>query len=455
MRSRLLRSLWSLPAFATCFACATVDPQPDYDRAREEIRAATGAQDVFDPSRAALTNAEIDVLLRDGLGLEEATRLALLNNRRLQAGFFAIGVSRADFVQAGLLANPSLSLAFLFPDTGGRVKWTADLMGNVADVWQLPARQDVARAGLEQRILEISRFAGELVAGTQAAYFESSAAREARAVALANVELARRSLAGVRAQVEGGVATRTDEALAESSALSADLEHQRSERDVAAALRRLAALLSVERDLLDVALTDPLPGPTHTALAREALVERTLAERADVRAADRAVSAAEKRVALERRSRFGLDAGVSAERPEGGASNDFLLGPAAGIELPLFDQHQAQIARAQLELAERVKEREALAVEVRQQVRAAFDAADVASRAAAFANGTLVPQALQTEKLAERAYALGDTTVLTLLQAQKAALDARRTGIDALLEAALARIELERAAGARLEDGRP
>jgi outer membrane protein TolC len=53
--------------------------------------------------------------------------------------------------------------------------------------------------------------------------------------------------------------------------------------------------------------------------------------------------------------------------------------------------------------------------------------------------------------LAAKAYELGDTTVLVLLQAQKSVLEARRTEIDALLEAVLARIELERAAGAPLD----
>ena len=143
--------------------CATVDPTPDYELAKQEIRATTGEEVVHGPDEPVLSGEEIGTMLADGLGLDEATRLALLNNRRIQAGFLALGVARADYVQAGLLENPSLSLAFLFPDGGGRVRWTADLVGSVTEIWQIPSRQACAQAGIDQRILELSRFAGELV----------------------------------------------------------------------------------------------------------------------------------------------------------------------------------------------------------------------------------------------------------------------------------------------------
>ena len=452
MRRRFFLHLGSALALVAAGGCASVDPRADYEEARREIRAATGEAEVHDPGEPALSSEEIGGVLADGLGLAEATRLALLNNRRLQAGFRSLGVARADYVQAGLLENPSLSLAFLFPEGGGRARWTADLVGSVAEIWRIPARRALARAGLEQRILELSRFAGELVAGTRAAYLEGVAAREARSLAREDVELARRSLAGVRRQVEEGVASRTDEGLAESLALAAELASQRAEREEAASLRRLAALLSLEEDLLGVRLSDPLPDPAWRGPEREQLVEESVSARADVRAAERAVAAAEERVSLERRRKFGLGAGASAERPEGGSSADLLVGPAATVELPIFDRNQAQVSRAELELAERRKEREALVAEVRQEVRAALDRAEVASRAAVFARDELVPQALRTAALAERAYELGDTTVLTLLEARKAALEARRTELEALLEAALSRIDLERAAGAPLGD---
>ncbi len=442
---------WAVPLVTLC-ACATVDPSADYQAARDGIRASTGEEVVYDPEEPPLRSEEIEAVLSGGLRLEEATRLALLNNRRLHAGFLSLGVARADYVQAGLLENPSLSLAFLFPDGGGRVKWAAELAGNVSEIWQIPSREAVARAGLEQRILELSRFAGELVIATKTAYFESVAAREARSVARTNAELAKRSLDAVHRRVENGVATRIEENLAQSLVSNTELESQRAEREEAAGKRRLAALLSLKTDLFVVELTDPIPEPSSSQMDREALVAQSLRGRADVRAASAALEAAEGQAALERRQKFpSIGAGIAAERPEVGSSVDFLSGPGATIEIPIFDQNQAQVSRADFRVRELRKEQEALEAEAGQAVRAAVDEAVIAARAAVFARDELLPQAEESAVLAQRSYELGDTTVLVLLEAQRGALRARTTGIATRLEAARSRLEVERALGAPID----
>jgi outer membrane protein, heavy metal efflux system len=450
---------WIVPILllsaATASACATVDPRPDYARARDEIRVTAGEEEVFDPEGPVLSTEEIRAMLADGLALDEAGRLALLNNRRLQAGFLGLGVARSDFVQAGLLKNPSLSIAFLFPSGGGRTKWEAELAGNVAELWQIPARKALAGEEVEQRILELSRFAGELVASTKRAYFESVAAREGLAVARADEELARRSLAAVKRQVEMGVATRTEQNLAESDSLRAGFALLEAERGATSAKRELAALLSIEFDLLEVELTDPLPAPIAPALGRESLVQRSLELRPDMRAAGRAIAAAEARVSLEKRRVIqGASLGIAAERPEGGSAVDFLAGPSAALEIPIFDQNQAQVSRAEYHLGEIRKEYEGLAVDVSQQVRAGVDRAIAAANAGKFAQSELIPQAEASAALAQRAFDLSEATVVALLQAQRNALEARRSGIDSLLDAARSRIELERILGAPLEEAR-
>jgi outer membrane protein TolC len=453
MHSSLLTVVLHSSAFwALCASCATVDPRPDYERAAEEIRATTGAVEVFDPGGERLSAAELGAALADGLGLEEATRIALLNNRRLQSGFLALGVARADFVQSGLMRNPSLSLAFFFPDAGGRTRWTADLAASISDRWEIPLRRRVARERVDQQVLELAQQAGELVFRTREAYFDTVAARSLSALAREDAELARRSRVAVGRQVEEGMATKTDDNLAENRALQAELAVTRTQRDESEGARRLAALLSIADDLRAVALTAPLSTSPEPELEPAALVALGLRSRLDLRAAGRALAAAEETVALERRRRVpDLAAGVSAERPEGRGPTGVLLGPGATLEIPLFDQNQVQVSRAELQLAALRKEREALVAEAIQAVRAAADRASVATRAAAFANAELLPQAQRGAVLAERAYELGDTLVLAFLEAQRAVVEARRTGVETLLEVAHARIELERAVGVPLD----
>ncbi|MDZ4774495.1 MAG: TolC family protein [Planctomycetota bacterium] len=441
----------SLVLLLALFAgCASVDPGPDFERARTLIQSSTGHSEVYAPDHPALEPSEIESVLADGLALSEALRLALLNNRRLQAQFMTLGIARADLVQAGLLSNPSLSLLFLLPSGGGRTNVQAGLAQSVSDLWQIPARKRVAAAGLEVRLLEVSRFAAILVADTRQSYYDSVAARDAVALARASSVIAARGLEAVRMRVREGVATVVDLNLVQGVALSAEFEIQRSERDAAGAKRRLTALLSLTIDLASVELVDSVPEPSIALLEREGLVETTLQARLDLRALDHEVRMADAQVAFERRNKLS-EASVSlqGERPDGGGGN--LLGPGAAVTLPIFDQNQAQISRAEYRSLELQRTREALACEIGQEVRAALDRARLAARAAVFARDTLIPHAERSLTLARRAYELGDVTILTLLESERTLLQARRTHLDALFESARARNELERVAGTPLD----
>jgi cobalt-zinc-cadmium efflux system outer membrane protein len=451
MPSICLRHRGYLVLLIALASCTQVDLRPAYEEAQQEIRMVTGTKTVHDPDAPVLTSSEINAFLADGLDLNEALQLALLNNRRLHAEFLTLGVARADFVQAGLLANPSLSLAFLFPSAGGRGRWTADVVGSLADLWQIPSRQAIAQAGAEQRLIELSRFAGELVAATKTAYFQCVAARAQQRLSRSNLEYADQALVGLRRQVAEGVSPKTDELLGENAVLSFKLAQQRAEREVVVSARELAALLSLHEDLLPVPLTDAL---AHGALPeedREAFVAKSLMARPDLRAAARAVAAAEERVLLEHQRTFPeLSTGLSAERPEAGSSSSLFFGPALTLELPIFDQNQAQLARARFEHARFVKEHEALIAEATQDLRSAFDKAAVASRTANLVKKQVLPQAERNVALAEKLYAFGESTVLPLLQSRQQCIEARQTLIAAALEATLAQIALERAAGAPL-----
>jgi cobalt-zinc-cadmium efflux system outer membrane protein len=437
-------------------SCTTpVDPAPDFDAARAGVRASTGIEAAYDPGAPLLTDAELGAYFADGLTLDEALALALLNNRRLHASFLELGVGRADFVQAGLLRNPSLGLAFLWPSGGGAERFGADLMGSVADLWQLRQRKDLARLGLDARILDVSRLAGELVFETRSAHLETLAAARARDVAEQNLALAKNLHASVRRQLELGVATKTEEGLAQGRVLDAELELRRLAEAESLGKQRLAALLSVELDSHAIELSGALSDPRTAAGALDprdgTLVERSKTSRLDLEAARRSVEAAEVQVRVERSRKLpDAAAGVTAERPEVGSSTSFVSGLAAEVELPLFDRNQAQIARAEYRRDALQKEFEALAYEVASQVRAAADRAKTAGDVVAFVESELLPQAESHASRAQRAYELGDTTALEALEAQQRVLQARQAQVDAHLELARALLALERSVGAPL-----
>ncbi len=451
MREWITSSMTLICALSGACASQEVDARPDEQRARTLIEETTGRTEVFDSDKPLLSSTEIDTILADGLTLDEALRVALLNNRRLQAQFLGIGVARADLVQAGLLRNPSLSLGFLFPTGGGRPKLTADLMGSIADLWQLPDRQKVADVNLAHAVYEVSRFAGELVLQTEGAYFESVAASELLTHARDSVSVSGAILDAVRERMRAGVATAVNENLAHSQRLNAELLARRAEFSATSAKRRLAMALSLDQDVASVELVDPLPELLAIDVDREEVVARAREARLDVRAAQAGIDAAEAQLDLERgRVWSSVDMGLSAERPEAGSATDLLIGPSATAVLPIFDDNSAQIARAEFRRDQLRKELEALQVDVAQEVRNAVDHAASATQSARFVLDELLPQAEHSADLARTAYELGSVTSLSLLESQRLALLTRQSRIDALLEAARTRLEVARVAGGRL-----
>ena len=432
-------------------ACASEDLRPDFEGARALIISTTGRPDVYDPDQPPLSPDEIDSLLADGLTLDEALRLALLNSRRLQAGFMGLGIARADFVQSGLLENPTLGLSLLLPAGGGQTRIAASLAQDVMEIWRLPERRKLADASMELQLLGLARQAGELVVDTEASYYETVAAHDMAANALAGADLARRSADAVRQRVSLGVATETESSLVQSAALQADLDARNAERRVALAVRRLAGLLSLTTDLGRVRLTSKLPALVGPIPDREALVAHGLASRLDLRVLGAAVRSAEARVSLEQgRSAPDVGVGIAYERPESDDPTDHVLGPTLGIELPVFDDNAAQISRAEYELEQLRRAYEALDAELRQQVRAAVDGASLSADASRFLRGELLPQAERSADLARRAFDSGGSTLMPLLEAQQVLLEAQSAEIDSALEAALSLVDLKRALGGPL-----
>ena len=160
-------------------ACVQVDPAPDFESAQRMITESTGEAQVFDPLQPALTEAEIDSILADGLALEEALSLALTNQRDLQASFHEIGIAHADWVQSQLLSNPSLDMLFRFASGGsGGDVLEASAGLEIMQLWRLSARTESASANLDATILQIARQASEYLSSARQAYFEAVAAQD-------------------------------------------------------------------------------------------------------------------------------------------------------------------------------------------------------------------------------------------------------------------------------------
>lgn len=463
--------------------CATVDPRPDFDRASRHVEHATGKSlPQFDDDRDE-QQALVAEFLIDGLSADDAVQIALLNNANVRAGLAQIGISRADAVQAGLFTNPTLGLSFKFPEGGGRANLEAGLAQNIADLWMIPPRKRAAERDLDRTILQTAREMVALTNDTKTAYYNAVAADQAFSIARDNVTITQRLFDVTDARREAGTVGSLDVNLARGQALRAEVDFRTARLEAASTRRTLARTLALTALADEIKLTDVLPLPQEGSIDPERLVGIARESRLDIRAAHENVAAAEARIRAEYAKRFpNVELGIDFERSErraqpgrnvladtarasianGGLTApdiesrsqrdaakrqeiDYTLGPSLGVTLPIFDQNQAQIAKAQYAHQEALALLESLDRSIVQETREAVDRALTAWNIAALFDRELLPQARDTLSISESAYQAGNTPILNVIEAQRSLLEATRAHIAALQTAANALVDLERA----------
>ena len=145
-----------------------------------------------------------------------------------------------------------------------------------------------------------------------------------------------------------------------------------------------------------------------------------------------------------------FDAGMTYERaPE----HYTTLGPAASLELPIFDQKQAKIATLEARYRGARDRQEALVTEVRSQVREARARLAADRRLVTLYQTVLVPLRERAVHLSQTQYDAMLLGVYPLIQARQGEIDAYRGLLEADRDYWVARAELQRAAGGAMIGG--
>lgn len=484
-RNRICR--WIGGGFLALMAsgCARVEPVHDYQRVGDATRDAVGRYETYDPAREGEIDARVVEILQDGLTVDEAVQIALINNPSLQASYLNVGMARADVVQSKLLANPVLGLSLQLPEAGGRGNLQASIAQSIVELWQIPVRSRGAERSLDEAVLVLARQAAGLAIDAKSAYWRAIGADAAHAIAVENRELAQKLVDTAVARKKAGAVGELDVNLARGTFLNADLEVKLARLAAAGERRTLAIVLGLTSDADQFILTSEMQLPTERPADREHVVETALAGRLDLQAAAKAMESAGARLELEYAKVFPeVSLGIMLERNERRAQKgrklfadtlkssvangaftapdiqsrgernlerraeiDAIIGPSLSIELPIFDQNQAQIAKAKFEYEQAAKTYEGIRRRAVQEVRQAVDAAMTAAEIARYYDETLLPQATTNLDLSGETYQAGRTSLVTVLDSQRGLLGARRTAIAARQAAMVAAAELERAVG--------
>lgn len=446
----------ALTAFA-CAGCATVavDAQAGRDAVSGIVKgrgqAAIGTTVVAPDDQVAARS--VRALLAEGLTVDKAVEIALIQNRDLRALYTDLDVAQSDLVQASLLHNPVVDAVAGFPIGGGMVDMSFGMAIDVVDFLYVPLRKRVANARFEETKL---RVAGDILAfawRTQTAFYRHQADEQMLAMrrqvtesAVASMELTERMR---RAGNVTDLAVASERALAEQ----AKLDFRMAEIAVRESRERLNGVLGLwgeEAGSWKIA-SDRLPDPPEEPLDTDRLESRAVEKSLDLAAAERLVVAAGEALGLDRGNALFPEVVVGGKGERRGA--EWESGPTLTLPIPFFDHGQARIARAKAEL-ERARELHyALAVRLRIAVRIARDRVEGHRDRALHYRRVMLPVrdlVVQETRLQYNAMQLGP---LDLLRAKEQQIDAATRYVDALRDYWMARADLGLILAGRLPPG--
>lgn len=366
--SRTRRTLSGLSLYACVLwlaGCATVDPQPSFDRV------AAGVADRNGP-RIAWTIDEADraaarTMLEEEITLDSAVRLALINSPQLQAEYQRLGIAEARLTQAGLMRNPVFDVAYR--EGHGENELDLGISVDFLDVFLIPLRTRRAEADQREIELAVTRAVLQRVGNVRQAWISAVAARHL----LAREREAQTLLESIgqlgEALWQAGNITRLERDRARQAALEASLRVDEAQAASANAEDNLAVLIGAWGEQIDWQLPDRLPRVPRSEARQSEFEAEAVGRSLELEIAREAILAEAAGLELTDRQNLipSLELGWSAER-EGGEWTD---GPVAVFALPLLDTGRARNASRTARLEQVRREYMQLEIEVRAAARRA------------------------------------------------------------------------------------
>lgn len=378
----------------------------------------TGASSPMPGLRSEWFPLESVIDIRDGIRLAEANAIALFYNPKILRARHDANVTGAQLLQAGLLENPEL---FLGPRFSTK---TSDLILPSSLSWELPlwgqrpASRDLAGSQLKKARLDLQAKELQVLVDVRRQYFHLWSVTRELEVIDALTRTSSLIAAWVKRLDAAGEIDGTSVWLAswETSQIeSLRLEKQGQRRRHANQLLRLLGLLpSTEIEVVATA-SDAAPDLAETSL--ELLRRHPL-----IRAAHESYEESEAALRLEITRQYpSVSLGPEFEDDSGDSSIGFGL----GLELPLFDRNQGNIAAAEARRnAARDDYRAALMALAHQESEARMEAATARESLESLRQGP-ARDANQVLRSLEARLDLGVSGVLEVLSTQRALTDAR------------------------------
>lgn len=389
-------------------------------------------------------------LLAQPLTQDHALELALIRSPKMQAEYARIGLVRADLIDASRLSNPRFAWLGKRADGSGERAYTRSLAQNFTELLLLPARRRMADSEYLRTQQDVAQAVLDLALAVEQAWLEAVAAAQVESMRAAIAKAAALSAQLAERFHAAGNLPQLELLLEQAAATQAAIEARRSSALARTARSRLASLLGV-RASAAWQLPAKLPAPRASRYDAQQLLAQARAQRLDLAAARIELAMHERAVRLARDWRWlgELELGVEREHDADGAR---YRGIEATLELPIFQQGQAAIARAQAHRDAASARLADLELAVENELELALDGVQTSLAIAEQYRTQLLPQRegiVDGTQREQNFMFKGAFELLLVKQEQYAAYQAY---LEAVRDYWIARAELKRAVGGRLPD---
>jgi cobalt-zinc-cadmium efflux system outer membrane protein len=402
------------------------------------------------------------------LTMDQAVAIAFERNRDVIAARLEINAAELDRVAAGIYWNPIASYSMgNLPFGSGNPYNVANgapaspgfftqpvhqfAISEIIDIWsKRGARMRAADRGLEHRRFQVEDALREIAHAVRSAFADVEREQSERQLSYDMRDRYAETVRLSRARFSAGEISEAEFRKIELEGLKYQTDVIDADSEYELARQKLAALLGLESsdDLPQSFADDESPDQAEPV---SALVARALANRPDVRAAERARAFAEASLGSAKREALpdiSLSASYTHSEFTVSGDNPNTLGFGISMPLPIFDRNQANIGRAQLDIKRAVNDAARLEIVVRHEVAEAARRLEQAKALlAVFEGGGMLDRAENSLRVAEKSYKAGAISLLELLEAQRTFLETRAQYLRAQYDHRQSRIDLRHAVG--------
>ncbi len=433
----------------------------DFPIDRGFMAVSTGAQPVTKTHSVWATNAvqqaqneaQVHALVAGKtINADTAVRVALLNNRELQAAYAELGLSVAELWQESLPVNPTVALGVNASTDTVRQTLEGALIANVLSYATRQRRVAIAETRVRQAQERAIEATLNLAHETRRAFYEAAAAWGVvvelnRALVAAD---AAAELAGELGRT--GAFSKVEQARQQAFYAELTSEKARAVLEARLAKEQLTRRLGLWGATLSYEVPNGLPKLPRSIRDQSAIERLALQNRADLKIAKLELEALARSYGLTKATRYVTDlqiaAGLELEREEEVEDGDTTvtnrLTPRfeAEFEIPIFDTGAARLRTAELQLMRATNLLAARAVAVRSEARAAHTAYRGTYEIAKHYRDAIVPLRKTVEDEAVLSYNGMITNTFDLLADTRARIASVRAALEARRDFFLAEVDV-------------